>query len=42
VIRERNESRENKNFQRADEIRGELKKGIVLEDKCGQTTWRKE
>ena len=40
LIEERNRARENKDFKRADEIRGELKsKGIVLEDTAKGTSW---
>ena len=42
LIAERNQAREGKNFQRADEIRDELTaKGIELEDTRDGTRWRK-
>lgn len=41
LIEERQEARKNKNFQRADEIRDNLKKkGIILEDYPEGTEWR--
>ena len=43
LIAERAEARTQRNFKRADEIRGELKaKGVVLEDSPTGTTWRVE
>jgi cysteinyl-tRNA synthetase len=40
-IEERNKARREKDFKKADRIRKELdKKGIILEDQKGQTTWR--
>ena len=40
-IHERNESRENKNYEEADKIRKELlDKGVLIEDKDGKTTWK--
>jgi len=42
LITKRNEARANKDWAESDRIRDELKeKGIVLEDKDGQTTWRR-
>ena len=42
LISDRNDARENKNFDLADEIRDQLKiKGIVLEDLDGKTIWKK-
>ena len=42
LIEERNDSRKQKNFARADEIRGQLQEmGIVLEDVAGATRWRR-
>jgi cysteinyl-tRNA synthetase len=42
LIRERNEARMRKDFKAADRIRQDLlDKGIVLEDKDGETTWRR-
>ncbi|MEK7528319.1 MAG: DALR domain-containing protein, partial [Patescibacteria group bacterium] len=42
LISERNEARKNKNFARSDEIRDQLqKKGIILEDSSGGTTWKR-
>jgi len=41
LIGERKAARENRDFQRADEIRDELaEKGIVLEDAAGGTRWK--
>ena len=43
LINERNEARKNKNFQRSDEIRDQLKKeGIILEDTAQGIRWRRE
>ena len=43
LIDERLAARKNKDFQRSDEIRDELKaRGIVLEDTPQGTRWRKE
>ncbi len=40
-IQERNNARENKNYEEADKIRNELlDKGVLLEDKDGKTTWK--
>ena len=42
LISDRNDARENKNFDLADEIRDQLEiKGIVLEDLDGKTIWKK-
>lgn len=42
LIAERNQARQDKNWQRADEIRDQLlEQGIILEDAAGQTTWRR-
>ncbi|MGP4848826.1 CysS/YqeB C-terminal domain-containing protein [Marinobacter sp. 1Y8] len=42
MIIERAESKANKNFARADEIREQLKEaGIELEDSRAGTTWRR-
>ena len=42
LILERAEAKNKKDFKRADEIRDELKKkGIILEDRNGKTTWKK-
>jgi len=42
LIEERNTSRKEKNFARADEIRGQLEEmGITLEDIAGGTRWRR-
>jgi len=42
LIVERNQAREDKNWSRADEIRGQFKQmGIVLEDCDGKTSWRR-
>lgn len=42
LISERAEAKKEKNFTRADELRARLAEaGIVLEDKAGQTVWRK-
>ncbi|MCX8027598.1 MAG: cysteine--tRNA ligase [Thermodesulfovibrionales bacterium] len=41
MIEERNNARKLKDYQRADSIRSELeKKGIILEDKKGETVWK--
>jgi cysteinyl-tRNA synthetase len=43
LIAARNDARKQRNFQRADEIRAELKaKGVVLEDTASGTAWRVE
>ncbi|KZX36351.1 cysteine--tRNA ligase [Wohlfahrtiimonas chitiniclastica] len=43
LIAERNEARANKNWAESDRIRDELKaRNVVLEDKQGKTTWRRE
>jgi cysteinyl-tRNA synthetase len=43
LIAERIQSKKDKNFQRADDIRDELKEqGVVLEDGTGGTTWRRD
>ncbi|MEO0813861.1 MAG: DALR domain-containing protein, partial [Myxococcota bacterium] len=43
LIVERAEARKNRDFARADEIRDELaSQGVVLEDKSGETRWRRE
>ena len=43
LISDRNDARENKNFDLADEIRDQLEiKGIVLEDLDGKTIWKKK
>jgi len=43
LIAERNQSKKDKNFSRADQIRDELlAKGVVLEDSRSGTTWRRE
>ena len=43
LISDRNDARENKKFDLADEIRDQLsKKGIVLEDLDGKTIWKKK
>ena len=40
-IDERNEARDNKNYELADKLRNELlDKGILIEDKDGKTTWK--
>ncbi|WP_100374424.1 cysteine--tRNA ligase [Bacillus sp. FJAT-45037] len=42
LITERNDSRKNKNFQRADEIRDQLKEqGILLEDTAQGVRWKR-
>ncbi len=42
LIEERNDSRKQRNFARADEIRDQLQEmGIVLEDVAGATRWRR-
>ncbi|WP_300670451.1 cysteine--tRNA ligase [Desulfoluna sp.] len=41
LIQERKEARQDKNFQRADDIRGELTAmGVAIEDGAGGTTWK--
>jgi cysteinyl-tRNA synthetase len=41
LITERADARKAKNFQRADQIRGELKaQGVILEDSAQGTTWK--
>jgi cysteinyl-tRNA synthetase len=41
LIAERADARKSKNFQRADQIRGELKaRGVILEDGAQGTTWK--
>lgn len=43
LIDERNNARKNKNFQRADEIRDQLKEqGIVLEDTADGVVWKRQ
>ncbi|MCW8876947.1 MAG: cysteine--tRNA ligase [Kangiellaceae bacterium] len=43
LIEQRNQARADKNWAQADEIRDKLQAmGIVLEDKAGQTGWRRE
>ena len=43
LISNRNDARERKNFDLADEIRDQLiTKGIVLEDLDGKTIWKKK
>jgi len=43
LIALRNVARQNKDWKESDRIRAELKKkGIVLEDSAGKTTWRRE
>ena len=40
-IKERNEARDHKNYQLADQIRDELlEKGVQIEDKDGKTSWK--
>ncbi|MCB1972682.1 MAG: cysteine--tRNA ligase, partial [Geminicoccaceae bacterium] len=42
LVAERIAARQSRNFQRADEIRDQLKaEGILLEDGPGGTTWRR-
>lgn len=42
LVEERNQARKDKNFARADEIRGQLaERGILLEDNPQGTTWRR-
>jgi cysteinyl-tRNA synthetase len=42
-IADREAARKRKDYAAADRIRGELsEKGIVLEDKGGKTTWRRQ
>jgi len=41
LIKQRNEARKAKDFQKADEIREKLdKNNVILEDVKGETTWR--
>ena len=41
LIKDRNEARNNKNYELADKIRRQLlDKGILIEDKDGKTTWK--
>jgi len=41
IVRERDEAREKKNWDKADELRGELDKlGVVIEDTDSGTVWR--
>jgi cysteinyl-tRNA synthetase len=41
LIEERAEARRQRNFKRADEIRGEIERlGAILEDKPSGTVWR--
>ena len=43
LIAARNEARRNKNWAESDRIRDDLKaRGVILEDKTGVTTWRRE
>lgn len=43
LIAERNQARADKNWARADEIRDQLQaEGVVLEDKAGETVWRRD
>lgn len=43
LVKERDEAKKNKNYQRADEIRNTLtEQGIVLEDTAQGTQWRRE
>jgi cysteinyl-tRNA synthetase len=43
LIARRAEARRNKNWAESDRIRDELKaQGVILEDKAGQTTWRRQ
>ncbi len=40
-IHDRNQARENKNYEEADKIRNELlDKGVLIEDKDGKTAWK--
>ena len=40
-IKERNQARDNKNYELADKIRNELlEKGVQIEDKDGKTSWK--
>mgnify|MGYP000524739361 CR=1 FL=1 len=40
-IKERNQARDDKNYELADKIRNELfDKGILIEDKDDKTTWK--
>lgn len=42
LLEERKQARDDKNFQRADEIRDTLiQQGIVLEDTAAGTSWRR-
>ena len=41
MIDQRNDARDNKNYNLADKIRKELSdKGVLIEDKDGKTTWK--
>ena len=41
-IEERNQARDNKDFQKADQIRDELEaQGILLDDSSDGTSWKK-
>ncbi|MGE5240463.1 MAG: cysteine--tRNA ligase [Bacteroidota bacterium] len=43
LIARRTEARRNRNWAESDRIRDELKaQGVILEDKAGQTTWRRQ
>ncbi len=43
LIARRTEARRNKNWAESDRIRDELtEQGVILEDKAGQTTWRRQ
>ena len=40
-IKERNQARDDKNYELADKIRNELlEKGVQIEDKDGKTSWK--
>ena len=40
-IKERNQARNDKNYELADKIRNELlEKGVQIEDKDGKTSWK--
>ena len=40
-IKERNDARDDKNYELADKIRNELlEKGVQIEDKDGKTSWK--
>jgi cysteinyl-tRNA synthetase len=40
-IKERNQARDNKNYELADKLRNELlEKGVQIEDKDGKTSWK--